>query len=317
MYNKCLITGSCGFIYSNIVLYLQQHTNMQIVGFDRLTYAGSLLNAPQSKRYNIYLGDVCDQYLVNKLFEIEKPDIVIHAAAESMVDRSIIDSRAFISTNVIGTHNMLEAACRVHMPKKFINVSTDEVYGNIESGHSKETDQFAPRSPYASSKASADLLGQSYFTTYGLPIITTRSCNVFGPRQHVEKFIPKIITNILTKQKIPLYGDGQNKREWIYVKDNFYALMAIIEKGIPGEAYNISSGCEKTNIEIVNAIFDIMGEGKELLEHVKDRLGHDRRYSVDCSKLKALGWQAQYEFEDALRHTVGWYKSNPWSWRKP
>ncbi len=312
---KILISGTAGFIFSNFVIYALQHTDWDIVSIDKLTYAGSLLNVPQVKRHKLYIGDVCDYHFVRKVFEIEKPDIVIHAAAESHVDNSIESSNAFVTTNVTGTHSMLEAALHVHTPQKFINISTDEVYGSVEEGHSLETDMLEPRSPYSSTKASADLLGQSYFVTHGLPVITTRCSNNFGPRQHVEKFLPKVITNILTEQKIPLYGDGKNMREWIYVKDNFGALVKIIENGEPGEVYNISSGFEKQNIEVLKTIFDIMG-GEELLEYVADRKGHDRRYSVDCSKLRALGWEPQYPFESALEHTIGWYKANTWFWRK-
>lgn len=318
---KLMVTGSAGFIFSNFVIYALQDTKWDIISVDKLTYAGSLNNLAynaeiNNKRHKFYLGDICDYHFVKKIFEIEKPDIVIHGAAESHVDNSIKNSHDFITTNVIGTHSMLEAALKVHTPEKFINVSTDEVYGSVESDFSKETDILDPRSPYSASKASADLLGQSYFTTYGLPVLTTRCSNNFGPRQHVEKFIPKVITNILTNQKIPLYGDGKNKREWIYVKDKFKALKTIIAKGQPGEVYNISSGCEKENIEVLEFIFEIMGGGDQLVEHVDDRLGHDRRYALDCTKLKSLGWEPSYEFENALRHTVGWYKANPWFWRK-
>ena len=312
---KVLISGSCGFIFSNFVIYALQNTKWDIVSIDKLTYAGSLLNVPQVKRHKLYIGDVCDYHFVKKVFDIEKPDIVIHAAAESHVDNSIEDSHNFVTTNVVGTHSMLEAALKVHTPQKFINVSTDEVYGSVEQGHSLETDMLEPRSPYSSTKASADLLGQSYYVTHGLPVITTRCSNNFGPRQHVEKFIPKVITNILTSQKIPLYGDGKNMREWIYVKDHFGALTTIINNGVPGEVYNISSGYEKQNIEVLQTIFEIMG-GEELLEYVKDRPGHDRRYSIDCSKLRALGWEPIYPYENALTHTVGWYKANTWFWRK-
>jgi len=314
---KVLITGSCGFIFSNVVIYLLQHTMWDIVSIDKLTYAGSLLNVPQVKRHKLYIGDICDYHFVRKIFEIEKPDIVIHGAAESHVDNSITGSHVFVNTNVMGTHSMLEAALTVHRPQKFINISTDEVYGSVETGQSKETDQLQPRSPYSSTKASADLLGQSYFTTYGLPVITTRCSNNFGPRQHVEKFIPKAITNIMTGKKIPLYGDGKNKREWIYVKDNYKAICTIIAKGIPGETYNISSGVEKENIEVVNTIMEIMNADESFIDHVKDRPGHDRRYSVDCNKLLALGWQPEYTFESALAHTIGWYKANmAWFWIK-
>ena len=313
---KVLVTGSCGFIFSNFIIYALQNTKWDLVSVDKLTYAGSLLNVPQIKRHKLYIGDVCDLHFMKKIFDIEKPDIVIHGAAESHVDNSINSAGAFVSTNAVGTYSMLEAALRVHMPQKFINVSTDEVYGSVVEGHSTENDRLEPRSPYSSSKASADLLGQSYFTTYGLPVITTRCSNNFGPRQHVEKFIPKVITNIFTDQSIPLYGDGKNKREWIYVKDHYDALIAIIEKGVPGEVYNISSGHEKENIEVLETIFNIMGKGRELVKRVDDRLGHDRRYSVDCSKLQALGWKPECGFEEAIAHTIGWYKSNTWFWKK-
>ena len=243
---------------------------------------------------------------------MEKPDIVIHAAAESHVDNSINNSHDFVNTNVIGTHSMLEAALRVHTPQKFINVSTDEVYGSVEDGFSVETDPLEPRSPYSSTKASADLLGQSYVATYGLPVITTRCSNNFGPRQHVEKFIPKVITNVNENKAIPLYGDGTNIREWIYVKDHFTAIMSIIENGQPGEIYNISSGYAKTNLEVLEAIFGAMGKGQELVERVADRLGHDKRYALNCDKLRALGWEPRYSFEDAIAHTIEWYKLNTW-----
>lgn len=313
---KILVSGSYGFIFSNFILYALQHTNYDFVSIDKLTYAGSLLNVPQVKRHKLYLGDVCDHHFVKKVFEIEKPDIVIHGAAESHVDNSIKNSHNFVQTNVMGTHSMLEAALHTHTPTKFINVSTDEVYGSVETGSSIESDPLAPRSPYSSTKAGADLLGQSYYTTHGLPVITTRCSNNFGPRQHIEKFIPKVITSIFTGDKIPLYGDGTNEREWIYVKDHFHALKTIIESGTPGEIYNISSGQDMQNIQILNTIFDIMGEGRELVEHVADRLGHDKRYSVDCSKLRSLGWSPQYQLDGALAHTIGWYKNNTWFWRK-
>jgi len=317
---KVLVTGSCGFIFSNFIIYALQETKWDLVSIDKLTYAGSRYNISHNsdifnKRHKFYLGDVCDKHFVNKVFEMEKPDIVIHGAAESHVDNSINSADEFVKTNVLGTHSMLEAALHVHTPQKFINISTDEVYGSVEEGSSLETDPLQPRSPYSSTKASADLLGYSYYITHNLPVITTRCSNNYGPRQHVEKFIPKTITNILTGKSIPLYGDGKNCREWIYVKDNFGALVALVKKGVVGETYNISSGCEKQNVEVLEAIFDIMG-GKELLTYVKDRPGHDRRYSVDCSKItEHTGWKPLYSFEEALAHTIGWYKANGWFWR--
>lgn len=316
---KVLVTGSAGFIFSNFIIYALQETNWNLVSIDKLTYAGSLTNISfnaevHNKRHKFYLGDVCDHHFVKKVFEIEKPDIVIHGAAESHVDNSIKDSETFVSTNILGTHSILEAARQIHMPQKIINISTDEVYGSVEVGSSLETSPLEPRSPYASTKAGADLLGQSYVITHGLPVITTRCANNYGPRQHEEKLIPKAITNILKGYFVPLYGDGKNVREWIYVKDNFYALKTLIERGIPGETYNISSGEAKQNIEILQTILDIMGEGE--IQYVKDRPGHDRRYSVDSSKIRALGWEPKYSLEGALAHTAGWYKSNTWFWKE-
>jgi len=313
---KIMVTGSCGFIFSNFVLYGLQHTDYDFVSIDKLTYAGSLHNVPQVKRHKLYLGDICDYHFVKKVFEIEKPDIVIQGAAESHVDNSINDSSAFVRTNVLGTHSMLEAALKVHTPKKFINVSTDEVYGSVKEGSSIESDLLKPRSPYSSTKASADLLGQSYHVTHGLPVITTRCANNFGPRQHEEKFVPMIITSALKDYPITLYGDGKHTREWIYIKDHYHALISIIEHGTPGEIYNISSGFSKQNIEIIDIICEIMGPWvKDLVKYVTDRSGHDRRYSVDSSKLRSLGWEPKYSLENALAHTVGWYKSNTWFWK--
>lgn len=307
---KYLITGTCGFIYSNVVLYLMQHTKHDIVGVDKLTYAGSILNAPEVGRYRLRIGDVCDYDFMAKVFEIEKPDVVLHAAASSHVDNSIKNSRDFVKTNVLGTHSVLDACLRVHTPEKIINVGTDEEFGSIMEGRSKEEDPLRPRNPYSATKAAADLLGQSYFHTYGLPVITTRCCNNFGSRQDKEKLIPKVIYNIMNNKPIPIYGCGDQRRMWIYTKDHFHAMMAIIDKGVPGEAYNIGTDDIKTNMEVVNMICEIMGDGQDLIEHVEDRLGHDFRYAPDCSKLKALGWEQKYEFKEALAHTVSWYKRN-------
>lgn len=310
---KLLVTGSCGFIFSNFIIYALQHTDWDFVSIDKITCAGSLLNVPQVKRHKLYIGDICDYHFVKKVFEIEKPDIVIHGAAESFVDKSIENSYDFINTNIVGTHSMLEAVLHVHRPNLFINFNTDECYGQIFDGSFTERDKLDPRNPYSASKASADLLGQSYYTTHGIPVITTRCCNVFGPRQNKEKLIPKVITNILTNQKIPVYGRGDQSREWIYTKDVFHAIECIIEKGTPGEIYNISSGIEKMNLDLVNFICDNMGGRRDLIEFVEDRKGHDFRYAINFDKLKKLGWEAKYDFEEALIHTIGWYKAN-FSW---
>lgn len=311
---KVLITGSAGFIFSNFVIYALQETDWDLVSIDKLTYAGSLKNVPQVKRHKLYIGDVCDSNLVRKVFAIEKPDIVIHGAAESMVDRSIENSSNFIQTNVAGTQIMLDAALKYNV-KKFINISTDEVYGSISQGSTSEDFKLNPRNPYASSKAAADLLGQSYFTTYGLPVITTRSSNNYGPRQHVEKFIPKAIVNAMNDIEIPLYGNGLNKRDWLYTKDKFSAIKILVEKGIVGEVYNIGAGQEKTNMEVLRFILGSLSKTEKLIKFVKDRPGHDLRYSVDCSKLKSLGWTPKYQFSEALNHTINWYKFNTWFWK--
>ena len=307
---KCLISGGCGFIFSNVIIYLLQHTDWDIASVDAL-YAGSLLNVPHNiKRHKLYIGDICDYHLTETIFDLERPDIVLHGAASSHVDTSILDPRSFVSNNVIGTHSMLEAA-RKFPPKVFINTSTDEVMGSIDTGHSKETDPMNPRNPYAATKAAADVLGNSYFNTYGLPVITTRSSNVFGGRQAVEKFIPKAITNILAGKKIPLYGSGKQIRSWIYIKDYFWALKKIVECGVPGQAYNIG-GVEKENIEVLKLILEIMNAEESFIEHVNDRLGHDIRYSVNDDKLRALGWAPKYQFEEALAKSCGWFQANSW-----
>lgn len=316
MTRRILITGSCGFVFSNFIIYALQHTDWDIVSIDKLTNSGSLLNVPQIKRHKLYIGDICDYHFVQKVFDIEKPDIVIHGAAESSVDNSIDDSKDFITTNVIGTHSMLEAALKVHTPQKFINFSTDEVYGQILSGSFTEEYRLDPRNPYSASKASADLLGQSYYTTYGLPVITTRCCNIFGSRQNKEKLVPKCIVNALTGQKMPVFATGGQIRQWIYIKDVFHALECIIEKGSVGEIYNISSGVEKINLDIIHFIYDSLGSSRDLIEFIEDRKGHDFRYAVDASKLKGLGWETKYNFDEALLHTIGWHRANPWSWSK-
>jgi dTDP-glucose 4,6-dehydratase len=215
----------------------------------------------------------------------------------------------------MGTHNLLDLALRAKI-KKFINISTDQVYGNLQTGSAAETSPLNPSNPYAASKASADLLGQSYFHTYGLPVLTARCSNNFGPRQHVEKLIPKVISNSASNQKIQLFGSGNNRREWTYVKDSFYALQTLIEKGKPGEVYNISSSQELDNLSVVKSVLKLAGKDEGLIEYVKDHQAHDFRYALDCTKIKALGWKPQYQFDEALEHSFGWYKSNKWFFKE-
>lgn len=317
---KYLITGSCGFVFSNIVLAILQNTKHEVVSVDKLTYAGSLNNIAynrdiKNKRHEFYLADISDYHMMKKIFDIEKPDIIINGAASSHVDNSIIGSQEFIQSNIVGTHSLLEAMRTTHMPKMFIQFSSDETYGQIVEGSFRETDALSPRNPYSSSKASADLLCKSYIETYKLPIIITRSCNIFGGRQHREKLIPKTIINAYNNEKIPVYGDGQQKREWIFIKDVFFALQTIIEKGTIGEIYNIGSGNEIKNLDLITKIVKQVNDDPKLIEFVDDRLGHDFRYSLNCDKLKALGWNTKYDFDEALEYVIKWYLNNQWSWR--
>ena len=303
---KYLITGSCGFVFSNVVIYLLQHTSDDIASIDGL-YSGSLFNVPTKvKRHNLYMGDICNYDFVRRVYEIEQPDIIIHGATEGRTDGSMVYS------NVVGAHNLLEAALKIHMPQKFINVSGYEVYGSVEAP-AKETNTLRPTNPYSVTKAAADLLGQSYFTTYDLPIITVRPSNIYGPRQHLEKLIPKAVSSILGCNKISLYGSGNNIRSWIYVKDFFRALQVIIEKGSVGEVYNIGAGMEKENIVILKLVLEIMNADESFIKGVEDIKGNDFRHSIDCTKLGALGWTPKYEFAEALEYVINWMKANPWS----
>lgn len=319
MSKKIMITGSCGFVFSNIVLYMLQHTKYNVVSVDKLTEAGSLLNISHNpdiniKRHKFYLGDISDYDFISKVFKLEKPDVIINGAAESHIDNSIKGSKEFVSSNIVGTHSMLEAMRNTHIPDKFIQFSTDECYGQILEGSFDEKSPLDPRNPYSSSKASADLLCNAYIKTYNLPIIITRCCNVFGGRQNKEKLIPKCITNLLQGKKIPIFGEGFQSREWIFIKDVFSALQVIIESGKLGETYNIGSGFEIKNIDLAKKILEIMDQSEEMIEFIIDRLGHDFRYSLNCDKLKALGWEPKYDFMEALDHTISWYTKNRWSW---
>lgn len=312
---KLLVTGGAGFIGSNFIKYiLKKYLTYKIINLDKLTYAGNLNNLTEiknNKNYKFVKGDICNQKIVEKL--IKDIDIIINFAAESHVDRSIIEPSAFLKTNIFGTHTLLESAKKYSI-KRYIQISTDEVYGSIEKGAFKETDSLNPSSPYSASKASADLLVMSYFTTYKLPVLITRSSNNFGPNQYPEKIIPLFITNILRGKKIPVYGDGLNIRDWIYVIDNCRAIDLVLHKGKIGEIYNIGANNEKTNMELTKIILDKMDKPTGLIEYVKDRLGHDRRYAVNCSKIKKLGFKTKYEFIIALKKTVEWYKNNKSWW---
>ncbi len=316
---KYLVTGGAGFIGSNFIHYLLDSCpDCTVVNLDKLTYAGNLdnlKNIENDPRYSFIQGDIADAELVNKLFA-EGVDIAVNFAAETHVDRSIGDPADFIKTDVYGTYVLLEAA-RAHGIKKFIQISTDEVYGTIEPGRSSvETDQLLPRNPYSASKAGADRLAYSYFATYDLPICVTRASNNYGPYQYPEKLIPLFITNLLEDKPVPIYGDGRNVRDWLHVTDHCSAVDCVIRNGVDGETYNIGGGNERENIKVVDLIFDHLGKPDSLKTYVKDRLGHDRRYSLSSEKVKEIGWAPAKDFEQSIRATIDWYVNNRWWWKK-
>ncbi len=311
-----LITGGDGFIGSNFIRYiLNKYSGYKITNLDKLSYCGNpenLKDVEKNPNYRFVKGDICDGEIVNKL--AKNVDIIVNFAAETHVDRSIVDASEFVQTNVYGTYVLLEAAKKYEI-FRYIQISTDEVYGSIERGSFKEEDALHPNSPYAASKAAADHLVLSYFATYKLPVIIVRSSNNFGQYQFPEKVIPLFITNALEDKKLSLYGDGLNVRDWLYVLDNCRAIDLILHKGQVGSIYNVAARNEKTNLELTKVILKIMGKPEGLIEYVKDRPGHDRRYSLDWTKIKALGWQPQYQFEEALRQTIKWYQDNKQWWQ--
>jgi len=316
---KLLVTGGLGFIGSNFVRYmLNEHSECTIVNLDKVSYAGNLTNLidiEKDPRYFFVKGDICDPHIVQSVFSTGEIDTVVHFAAESHVDRSIQSSSVFITTNVLGTQTLLDAALR-NQCSRFVHISTDEVYGSIATGSFKETDRLNPSSPYSASKAASDLIARAFFLTHGLPVIVTRCTNNYGPYQYPEKLIPFFVTNLLRGKKVPVYGSGYNIRDWIYVMDHCRAIDFVIREGITGEIYNIGSNTEKTNIEITYKILEILGMDATSIEYVTDRPGHDWRYSLDSSKLRAIGWKPQTSFEISLKETVDWYIQNE-RWWKP
>jgi dTDP-glucose 4,6-dehydratase len=312
-----LVTGGSGFIGSNFIRHmLEKYPDHRIINLDKLTYAGNpdnLMDVESNPNYSFVHGDICDVDVVSKV--MQQVDRVVHFAAESHVDRSIDEGSVFVRTNVLGTHTLLESALE-HDIKRFVHVSTDEVYGSINEGSFKETDMLVPSSPYSSSKAGSDLLAQSYYITHKLPVIITRCTNNFGPYQYPEKLISLFVTNLLEGRKVPVYGTGQNIRDWIYVLDHCKAVDFVLHNGSVGEIYNIGGGDEKTNLEITEMIIEKVGADESMIEYVQDRPGHDLRYSLDCSKLMELGWAQEYDFDEALKETVGWYVKNQWWWAK-
>jgi len=316
---KILVTGGAGFAGSNFIRHiLKKYPNYQIINLDKLTYAGNLENLKDiegNSNYQFVKGDIADQRMVFKIARNQRLDAIVNYAAETHVDRSILDPDAFVKTDVIGTYNLLEAVKQFSIPK-MVQISTDEVYGSIEKGKFNESSPIEPNSPYSASKASGDLLCRAYSKTYNLPVIVTHSCNFYGPYQYPEKLIPLFITNLLEGKKVPVYGHGQNIREWIYVLDHCWAVDFLLHKGVLGEVYNIGSGVEKKNLDITNLILKELEVGKEMIEYVKDRPGHDWRYAIDFSKLKKLGWKPEYSFDEAIHETIRWYKNNEWWWKK-
>lgn len=305
---RLLVTGGAGFIGSNFVHHvLEKHDTDEVVTLDALTYAGSRENLEgvlDDPRHEFVEGDVRDGDLVTGL--VEGVDAVVNFAAESHVDRSIDGAKPFVSTNVHGTQTLLDAAVAADVDR-FLQVSTDEVYGQILEGTFSEEDRLDPRNPYAATKAGADLLARSYETTHDLPVLVTRTCNNFGPRQHHEKLIPKFVRNAAAGERLPVYGDGSNVREWLYVTDNCRALDRVLREGQPGEIYNVGSGMERTNLEVTEAILDVVGGDEAQISFVEDRPGHDQRYALDTAKVEALGWEPEWGFEEALERTAAYY----------
>ena len=316
-----LVTGGAGFIGSNFIRYLlQQHPTYRVVNFDLLTYAGNLENLAGvdiNPRYVFVKADICEKESVDTVFREHAIDAVVHFAAESHVDRSILGPSVFVQTNVLGTSILLEAA-RQSGVGRFVHVSTDEVYGSLGvAGKFIETTPLHPNSPYSASKASSDLLALAYFHTFHTPVIVTRCSNNYGPYQFPEKLIPLMIANALNDKPLPVYGDGLNVRDWLYVEDHCFALDTVLHKGKEGEVYNIGGNNEKKNIEIVKLILQELEKPESLITFVQDRLGHDRRYAIDASKIKnELGWEPTHTFEKGIRETIHWYLSHKEWWQR-
>ncbi len=314
---RLLVTGGAGFIGSNFIRFmLHKHPAWSIVNLDKLTYAGNLDNlrdVEKNPRYKFVKGDICDRRIVGSL--AQKTDVIINFAAETHVDRSIQEPGGFVQTNVYGTYVLLEAA-RKFKHKKYLQISTDEVYGSIDKGSFNEKSQLHPNSPYSAAKASADLMVLSYFRTFGLPVLITRCTNNYGSYQYPEKLISLSITNVLEGKPIFLYGDGMNVRDWIYVEDHCAGVDFILQKGKPGEIYNLGGGQEMSNLDISREILRQLARPEKTIQYIKDRPGHDRRYSLDCSKVKKIGFKPRYSFSESIALTVEWYKQETAWWKK-
>jgi len=315
---RLLVTGGAGFIGSNFAHYvLRKYSDYRVVVYDKLTYAGNLDNLRDIEKhpqYTFVRGDICDAAMVEQTVRAHQIDTIVNFAAETHVDRSIMDADAFIQTDVYGTYVLLEAAKKFGL--RYHQVGTDEVYGWVEKGSSHETDNLLPRSPYAASKASADMLIYSYFITHGVQVTLTRGANNVGPFQYPEKAVPLFVTNAIDNIPIPLYGDGKQQRDYQFVMDHCEAIDLVLHQGKIGEVYNVGTGHETYNIDMARAILRMLGKPESLIQHVADRPGHDRRYSLDVMKLRGLGWEPAHDFESALETTVEWYVKNEWWWRK-
>jgi dTDP-glucose 4,6-dehydratase len=315
-----IITGGAGFIGSNFVRYiLETYPDYHVVVYDKLTYAGRLENLQDvaerfADRYGFVRGDICDAALVRETVSTYDVDTIVNFAAETHVDRSIMDPDAFIKTDVYGTYVLLEAAREFGL-ERMHQVGTDEVYGHVPEGASRETDGVAPRSPYAASKASADLMINAYYVTYGLPVTITRGANNIGPYQYPEKVVPLFVTNAIDDLPLPLYGDGLQMRDYQYVLDHCEGIDLVLHKGESGSIYNIGTGTEMRNIDMTHLVLKLLGKPESLIQPVRDRAGHDRRYALDVTKIRGLGWEPAHTCEEAIERTVRWYVENEWWWR--
>ena len=316
-----LVTGGAGFIGSNFIQYmLEMHPALHVINLDKLTYAGNMENLKhieENPRHSFVHGDICDAGLVRSLLDEREIDAVVNFAAESHVDRSLLGASEFVRTNIVGTNVLLDTA-KAHALSKFVQVSTDEVYGSLGAeGRFAETTPLHPNSPYAASKASADLLALAYHHTFGLPIVVTRCSNNYGPYQFPEKLIPLMIANAMNDKPLPVYGDGANVRDWIHVLDHCAAIDAVLQRGVSGEVYNIGGNSERTNLDVVKIILRAFGKPDSLITFVTDRLGHDRRYAIDAEKIeRELGWKPRHTFEAGIAQTILWYKENSSWWQR-
>ena len=314
-----LVTGGAGFIGSAFVRHMvASYPDYKIICFDKLTYAGNvdnLLPVSDEENYRFERGDVADRSAVSRVLREYRIDTVVNFAAESHVDRSILDPDAFIHTDVVGVYILLDEG-RKHGIERFCQVSTDEVYGDIEDGLSLEDDRFLPNSPYAASKASGELMVRAYHVTYGMDTVITRGSNTYGPYQYPEKLVPFFTTEAIDDRPLPLYGDGKQIRDWLYVDDHARGVDRILHVGVAGEAYNLAGENQRFNIDVTARILDLLGKPESLIRHVPDREGHDRRYAMSAEKARALGWRRQFDFETGLEATVRWYQDNEWWWRK-